>query len=397
MKISVTLFFITSKVRSFYINFAEVKAFAFLENVHKILIISRLQKLESSKKIGVDIFSGAGGLSLGAETAGVTIGLAIEKDKAAAKTFEKNHPGVKVICDDIGKVAPLNFVSRDPFIVFGGPPCQGFSLSNTKTRTNENSNNFLFLEFVRFVDELQPQWFLFENVEGITTFNGGKTVLEIKDCFKNIGYETSEKVLYASDYGVPQHRNRFFMVGNRLGIDFKFPNKIGNKVNVEDAIADLPDLNNGDARNELPYKENFEVVGEYAKIMRKRSISAKQNLVSRNKEYVIDRYKYIKQGENWKAIPEHLMRNYANVNNCHSGIYKRLDASKPSVVISNYRKNMLIHPFQDRGLSVREAARLQSFPDDFIFEGSLMQIQQQIGNAVPPLLAEAIFIKILSY
>ena len=91
------------------------------------------------------------------------------------------------------------------------------------------------------------------------------------------------------------------------------------------------------------------------------------------------------------------MQNYANVSNCHSGIYKRLDPNIPSVVISNYRKNMLIHPFQDRGLSVREAARLQSFPDNFIFEGTIMQIQQQIGNAVPPLLAKAIFEKILSY
>ncbi|MEI7585855.1 DNA cytosine methyltransferase [Runella sp.] len=131
--------------------------------------------------------------------------------------------------------------------------------------------------------------------------------------------------------------------------------------------------------------------------MRNKSIFSLQNYVSKNMDYVIERYKYIKQGENWKSIPIELMQNYANVSNCHSGIYKRLDASKPSVVISNYRKNMLIHPFQDRGLSVREAARLQSFPDDFIFKGTLMQIQQQIGNAVPPLLAEAIFKQILSF
>lgn len=353
--------------------------------------------MESQKKIGIDIFSGAGGLSWGAENAGISIGLAIEKDPSAAKTFSRNHPGVNMICQDIGEIKPLDHVEKNPFIIFGGPPCQGFSLSNTKTRTSENRNNYLFFEFVRFVEELQPEWFLFENVEGITTFNEGRTVREIKDCFSKIGYETTEDVLYASDYGVPQHRNRFFMVGNRLGKSFTFPDKINNQVNVEDAISDLPDLSNGDKFSELPYKKDINNVGGYARSMRSKSKVSSQNLVSQNEDYVLERYKYIKQGQNWKAIPSELMGNYANVKNCHSGIYKRLDASRPSVVISNYRKNMLIHPFQDRGLSVREAARLQSFPDHFVFEGTLMHVQQQIGNAVPPLLAEAIFRKILSY
>jgi DNA (cytosine-5)-methyltransferase 1 len=349
------------------------------------------------EKIGVDIFSGAGGLSLGAENAGISITLAVEKDSAAAKTFEKNHPNAKVICDDITTINPLKHVQRNPFIVFGGPPCQGFSLSNTKTRNEKNQNNLLFLEFVRFVQVLKPDWFLFENVEGIKTFNKGKTVEEIKECFQKIGYTTSEDILYASDYGVPQHRNRFFMVGNRLGLDFSFPKKNPNKVSVLEAISDLPKLKNGDSFDKLPYKRDVDDVSAFAKKMRRKSNSALQNYVSRNMDYVLERYKYIQQGQNWKAIPPRLMKNYSDVNNCHSGIYKRLDASLPSVVISNYRKNMLIHPFEDRGLSVREAARIQSFPDNFIFEGTLMHIQQQIGNAVPPLLAEAIFKKILSY
>lgn len=353
--------------------------------------------MRTSQKIGIDIFSGAGGLSLGAENAGIKIALAVEKDISAAKTFSRNHPGVTILCEDISKINPTSHVSHSPFIVFGGPPCQGFSLSNTKTRTSENINNNLFNEFVRFVNDLQPEWFLFENVEGITNFNKGETVKIIKDCFKNIGYETNEKVLYASDYGVPQNRNRFFMVGNRIGKTFQFPEKNEYKVSVEEAISDLPDLANGDKFSELPYKKGLNEVGEYAQSMRSKSSLASQNLVSRNEDYVIERYKHIKQGQNWRAIPTELMENYSNVSNCHSGIYKRLDASIPSVVISNYRKNMLIHPFQDRGLSVREAARLQSFPDHFVFEGTLMHVQQQIGNAVPPLLAEAIFKKILSY
>jgi DNA (cytosine-5)-methyltransferase 1 len=343
------------------------------------------------QKIGIDIFSGAGGLSWGAENAGIKIRLAVEKDVSAAKTFSTNHPGVTVLCQDITSIDPLKYVNSRPFIIFGGPPCQGFSISNTKTRTAENQNNLLFNEFVRFVEVLQPAWFLFENVEGIKSFRRGETVRLIKKCFAAIGYETVEDVLYASDYGVPQHRNRFFMVGNRIGKRFVFPEKFEQRVTVEEAISDLPDLQNGDIKNELPYKKTFGEASNYAKTMRANSNASFQNFVSKNEDYVLERYKHIGQGQNWKAIPADLMTNYTDRNNCHSGIYKRLSAYAPSVVISNYRKNMLIHPFQDRGLSVREAARLQSFPDHFKFEGSLMRVQQQIGNAVPPLLAQAIF------
>lgn len=357
----------------------------------------KYNKLKTIEKFGVDIFSGAGGLSLGAENAGIKISFAVEKDVSAARTFERNHPGVKVLCDDITKIDPKNHSKEKPFIIFGGPPCQGFSLSNTKTRSDENSNNKLFFEFVRFVKELQPKWFLFENVEGITNYNKGNTVLQIKQCFREIGFETSEAVLYASDYGVPQHRNRFFMVGNRLGVNFEFPEKQNKKVTVNEALADLPVLQNGDSFPIAQYTLDLKDVSEYAAKMRKNSTNPNQNFVSRNQDYVIERYKHIKQGQNWKAIPDELMSNYTNKANCHSGIYKRLDENKPSVVIANYRKNMLIHPHQDRGLSVREAARLQSFPDHFVFEGPISHIQQQIGNAVPPLLAEAIFRKILSY
>ena len=185
------------------------------------------------------------------------------------------------------------------------------------------------------------------------------------------------------------------MVGNRMGIDFKFPKKFKYQVTVEDAISDLPLLENGQMLEEAPYRLPFDEASYYAKTMRHNSTTARQNYVSRNNDLVIQRYKYIHQGENWRAIPEFLMTNYANKERCHSGIYKRLVASKPSVVISNYRKSMLIHPYQDRGISVREAARLQSFPDDFIFEGPISHIQQQIGNAVPPLLAKAVFEQII--
>ena len=349
--------------------------------------------------IGVDIFSGAGGLSLGAEMAGFEIRFAVEHDASAAATYRHNHPNTPVIEEDIRKVQPLDYLNPNEHvsIVFGGPPCQGFSLSNTMTRNLGNPNNSLFQEFLRFVQIIQPDWFVFENVEGFMRFEEGRVKKHVEQCFMDMGYNVSSKILWASDYGVPQHRNRFFMIGNRLGINFEFPQKNEKKISVEEAIGDLPSLINGQQDEVLAYRTPANEVSEYAQLMRQNSEQSLQNYVSRNADYVIERYRYIGQGQNWQAIPDTLMQNYKNKNNCHSGIYRRLKANEPSIVISNYRKNMLIHPFQDRGLSVREAARLQSFPDTFIFKGSLMHIQQQIGNAVPPLLAKAVFEKILEY
>lgn len=350
-------------------------------------------------RYGIDIFSGAGGLSLGAEMAGIRISTAIEINKSAAQTFLRNHKGAEVLQGDIQEIDPKTLIkdNKPVFVIMGGPPCQGFSMSNTRTRNMENTKNFLFLEFVRFVQDIRPAWFVLENVWGITNINGGKTQSMIEDCFRAIdGYDNiSSSILWASDYGVPQKRNRFFLVGNRLGIDFKFPKKHKSIITVEEAIGDLPSLQNGEMLEEASYTQTIEEASDYAQLMRKGSDKARQNFVSRNNDLVIERYKYIGQGQNWRAIPDFLMQNYADKGRCHSGIYKRLRANQPSVVISNYRKSMLIHPYEDRGISVREAARLQSFPDTFIFEGSLMHIQQQIGNAVPPLLAKAVFRQII--
>lgn len=340
----------------------------------------------------IDIFSGAGGMSVGASMAGFKVAVAVEYDKNAAASFKQNHPGVNVISKDIREVVlPKKY--RNSLVLFGGPPCQGFSTSNTKTRNTDNKNNSLFIEYIRQVRELMPYWFVFENVEGITSFEKGTVISKLEKEFEVLGYKTKWEVLTASHYGVPQNRNRFFMVGNRLGIDFEFPLREEVQVTVDDAIKDLPSLNNGDSIDILEYK-NVEL-NDYILKMRGQSTQSTQNYVSLNKAYVIERYKYIKPGQNWKAIPSELMSNYKDKSNCHSGIYKRLNPDAPSVVIANYRKNMLIHPYEDRGLSVREAARIQSFPDSFVFQGSLMSQQQQIGNAVPPLLAKAIFSQII--
>lgn len=346
---------------------------------------------------GIDIFSGAGGLSLGAEMAGIEINHAIEIDPYAAASFENNHKNAKVHCGDIKSINSEELIDKNKrvFVIMGGPPCQGFSMSNTMSRNMENPKNFLFKEFVRLVADIKPTWFVLENVRGLAAMEKGETRRKIEICFEEIGYKVRSKILWAHDYGVPQKRNRLFIVGNLLNKDFEFPEPFDKVVTVGEAFCDLPTLINGDSFDELPYTKSFEDSSSYAQLMRKKSDCSTQNYVSRNNDLVIRRYSYIKQGQNWKAIPDFLMQNYADKQRCHSGIYKRLKADEPSVVISNYRKMMLIHPFEDRGLSVREAARLQSFPDDFHFCGPISFVQQQIGNAVPPLLAKAVFDQII--
>ena len=346
------------------------------------------------EKLAVDIFCGAGGLSIGAEMAGIKTTLAVEFDKHAADSFKRNHKKATVLNQDIRTVNPLEHTSKNPFILIGGPPCLGFSISNTKTRNLENPNNWMFKEYHRFLEDLKPEWFLFENVEGFKSFDNGNFVKSIEEEFNKLGYTTNSAILTASDYGVPQKRKRFFIVGNKNGIKFNF-DAIQKKssVTVQEAISDLPSLSNGEKRDICTYLKDADTA--YLRTMRKKSKSPIQNIVTRNRDYVIARYKHIRQGNNWQDIPVELMQNYSNTKNMHSGIYRRLDPNKPSVVIANYRKSMLIHPHEDRGLSLREAARLQSFPDHIIFEGPLSYKQQQIGNAVPPLLAKAIFEEII--
>ena len=345
--------------------------------------------------IGIDIFSGAGGMSLGAKWAGIYIQTAVEVDQYCVQTYKQQHETTHVITSGIELLCPQDIIASKPFVVFGGPPCQGFSSSNTKTRTLENPKNRMFKEFIRFVRELQPEWFVFENVPGFKSFEKGLICKELEKSFVELGYKSIySDILNAVYFGVPQIRKRFFMVGNNQGIRFIPPAYHKSSVTVKEAISDLPSLRNGEQVDGLPYK-NTEHLSAYALSMRQNSQMARQNFVSKNQDYVIQRYQHIKPGQNWEAIPRELMENYKNLAVCHSGIYKRLDPNQPSVVIANFRKNMLIHPYEHRGLSIREAARLQSFPDDCLFSGSLESMQQQIGNAVPPLLAKAVFEQII--
>jgi DNA (cytosine-5)-methyltransferase 1 len=344
--------------------------------------------------IGIDLFSGAGGMSLGARMAGVDVQIAVEADPSAAATYYHNHSDVNLFSDDIRKFRKINIQKNRLLVVFGGPPCQGFSTSNQRTRTIDNPNNWLFEEFLRVVKLYSPDWVVFENVQGIVETEEGLFVDKIMKRFHNLGYTTAYKVLNAADYGVPQKRSRFFLVASKHGIEFKFPEKkIDQPVTVKEALYDLPKLGNGWYGDVMPYR--CKPKSEYSRQMRKRLHKSTNHLVTRNSPIVLERYKYVPQGGNWEDIPNRLMKNYTDLSRCHTGIYHRLEFDKPSVVLGNYRKNMLVHPTEHRGLSVREAARLQSFPDWFEFKGSIGFQQQQVGNAVPPLMAKAVFLNIL--
>ncbi len=332
-------------------------------------------------------------MSLGARQAGIHVDLAVESDLHAAQTYRRNQPRTVVFPHDIrhltsNLLSPWKHI-RDKLVVFGGPPCQGFSWSNARTRNSANASNWLFEEFLRIVRELRPAWIVFENVQGIVDTAGGLFLTHITEHLSE-DYRLSARVLNAIHYGVPQNRARFFLVGSRDGTAFSFPRpRLSPSLTVDDAIRDLPVLENGatvccQAYSEAP-------PSRYGHKLRGRNDVCCNHLVTRNSLTVVRRYKYVPQGGNWQDIPSALMLNYEDRSRCHTGIYHRLRADRPSIVIGNFRKNMLIHPTQNRGLSVREAARIQSFPDRYTFVGSIGFQQQQVGNAVPPLLARSVF------
>ena len=336
-------------------------------------------------------------MSLGATQAGIHVALAVESDRHAAKTYRANHPTTAIFDDDVllltaADLEPWKGFSRN-LVVFAGAPCQGFSWSNTRTRTLDNPTNWLFQEFRRVVRILEPSWVIFENVQGILNTANGAIIEKIRESLAE-DYHLHQKILNAMHHGVPQSRSRFFLVGTRHGLPFRFPKEISDAPpTVHHAIGDLPTLSNGAHICCRRYGEAQP--SEYAHQLRGDSEGCCNHLVTRNSGLVLQRYKYIPPGGNWRYIPVYLMQNYVDRTRCHTGLYHRLLSDDVSIVIGNYRKNMLIHPSQNRGLSVREAARIQSFPDWYRFRGSIGFQQQQVGNAVPPLLAKRVFQEIV--
>ena len=348
--------------------------------------------------LAVEVCGGAGGLARGLIAAGIEIAVAVEKNKYAAATYRLNFPNVDLIEEDLRKVSAGSILRKLDVrrgkldLLVAGLPCQGFSESNRRTRTTDNPKNQLYREVVRLLEGVRPRWFVIENVAGIRTLESGRFLQGMIEEFAAAGYRAEDSVLNASDFGVPQCRRRAFIVGTRTSCVFTFPEgEDRTPTTVRDAIADLPELENGASVDRLPYGADRQKISKYAGSLRPSSLNiVTGNEVSRNSARVIERYGHIGMGENWSAIPEKLMGNYGNRRLCHTGIYYRLRWDEQAKVIGNFRKNMLIHPEQNRGLSIREAARLQSFDDRHEFIGPLNDRQQQVGDAVPPRLAEAV-------
>src|SRR6185436_8789109 len=346
--------------------------------------------------LGVDLFSGAGGLSLGARLAGIDVRLAVDIDRHASLTYGRNHPTAELVIQDVAKLSANRFrFPRRELVLYGGPPCQGFSTSNQRTRTKANPANWLFQSFVRFAAAWRPTYVVFENVRGILDTERGLFLRLILKAFDELGYRTGVHILNAVDYGVPQVRARVFIVG-RLGrhVITGPPPRKHKAVTVGEAIGDLPLLPNGAvALTSLPYRGTSP--SAYARRMRGSLKACTNHIVTRNADHIVRRYEFVRPGENWRSIPDQARPFTSAGRGPHTGLYHRLCADEPARVIGNFRKNMLIHPSEHRGISVREAARLQSFPADYEFCGSIGFQQQQVGNAVPPLLAAAVFRAIL--
>ena len=338
-------------------------------------------------------------MSLGAFLSGIPVTAAIEVDHHSARTYAANHSNTHLVIEDVksltsGSIRAFRRGIQDPLVLFGGLPCQGFSYSNPRHRNRDNNTNWLFKDFLNIAHILKPEWIVIENVRGIGDTAKGYFLNRIVSGLTDESYRVTHGPLNAAHYAVPQNRTRYFIVANRTQRKYSLPPPNPQRhVTVRDAIRDLPELHNGNAENELPYGSHHP--SDYAKTMRSSHMTCRNNLVTRNNPLVIERYKHIPQGSNWTALPSRLLSNYQDASRCHTGIYHRLRYDRPAVVIGNYRKNMLIHPVQHRGLSVREAARLQSFPDTYEFTGSIGFQQQQVANAVPPLLAKVVFASIM--
>lgn len=395
-----------------------------------------------------ELFAGAGGMGLGFLLAGsrqrrYRVVFSGEVNPIYVQTLRNNHDTLAALRrgdreDHVPEqVRPVDLRTSDALaqlrrcvrevgalhILIGGPPCQGFSNANRNSWHSANPHNRLIDVFLNYVKELRPAVFLLENVQGILwTPRRGRsatrlTVSEhLERRMKVAGYSVFPKLLDAVWYGVPQYRSRFFLLGLRrefgcraedFGPHGPFPAPThgpgcpNSYVTVRDAIGDLPRIRNGSDDAPREYREqakNDLRTNLFLSLMRKggpRDV-IHDHITSRHANYVIERYRQIPEGGNWQDIA-HTLTNYSNVERTHSNIYRRLKWNEPSITIGHYRKSMLVHPSQHRGLSLREACRLQSFPDWFRFsgrtdigKGGLVHKQQQLANAVSPLVTKAL-------
>lgn len=332
----------------------------------------------------IDLFCGAGGFSVGFEMAGFKSILAIDNWEQAIQTYNCNRKDNVGTTLDIYEFTDkmLNDLKAKNTItgIIGGPPCQGFSMVGT--RDAKDKRNSLYLQYVRFVKIVKPNFFILENVRGLLNLKEGYFKNDILDRFSKLGYNVCYKVLRASDYGVPQNRERVFFVGLRRDI---FKNKYFdfNRVEKKDivttkmALSDLPSLD----KKEDATKYRCEPLNDYQVLMRKNSKSIKNNEVTEHTKQTIDIIKKVPDGKCIRDISNELykVRNY-------NAAFKRMKSDAPSGTIDCGHRNYF-HYEENRIPTVREAARIQSFPDKYFFTGNKSSQYTQVGNAVPPLLA----------
>ena len=348
------------------------------------MIIERQRHILKNKLNAIDLFFGCGGLSYGFEKAGYNILLGIDNDSKALETFELNHYGAKSICGDITEVTyeedikPL-IGDQKIDVIIGGPPCQGMSLSGP--RKFDDPRNKLYLSYIRLVKEIQPKAFVIENVPGLVGLFGGQIKDSIIEKFTEMGYQIQYKILCAADYGVPQNRKRVVFVGIKKG-EFVYPEIHENKVSCSMALSDLPTLEDELGEEVLDYL--MQPQNEYQKIMRKNSEVVKNHIAANHSDRVKKIISLVPDGGNYKDLPDE----YINSRNFHVA-WTRFASDKPAPTIDTGHRHHFHYKY-NRVPTVRECARLQSFPDDFIFLGNKTQQFRQVGNAVPPLMAQCI-------
>jgi len=375
----------------------------------------------------VDLFAAPGGMSLGFEMAGFRCRAALDHNTDGCSTLSLNFPSAAVINEDIRKVTGRRILDEaglcrgDIDVVIGGPPCQGFSnvgrvkiaslvkkgiwnLGNGEPRLIDDPRNLLYREFARIVVELAPKFLLMENVSGMVSYRDGQLIGDIEKELAGIGYAVDHAILDAVNFGVPQHRRRVFFLGNRLGIANSFLRNLGNGdnrssadqvVDVWSSIGDLPSLKQNKGSEEMEY--NKPALHPYQEWAREGSRMVFNHVARPHGKKDLVTFRHMRPGDKWKDLPREIRESYGYRDDIFNDKFKRLWKDRPAwTVTAHLCKDgyVYIHPTQSRTITVREAARLQSFPDRFLFMGSRSSQFKQVGNAVPPLLAKAIALKI---
>ena len=335
-----------------------------------------------------DLFAGIGGMSQGFKMAGFDIAFAVEFDKDIAAAYKKNHKETDIYAEDITQIDVKKLHKKHPVIdvIIGGPPCQGFSQKG-KRLSLDDPRNYLFQQYVRFVEEFQPKYFVLENVPNIITTSNGYFKDQIVAAFNRLGYEVTYGVLNAVDYGVPQDRHRAVFLGQKGKLEVSLPEPTGEHTTVKDAIYDLPFISSAEGAEVSEYDKP--AVSSFAQEMRKNSTILHNHTATAHSPIALERLSLIPKGAGKEVLPaEHRTKSI------YSGTWCRLLEDGVAATITTRfdtpSSGRFTHPILNRCLTVREAARIQSFPDDFVFYGSKTIQMKEVGNAVPPFLARAI-------